>query len=56
MSQYFPKRLQQGELLVGIGVTLSSPEVSELLAEAGLDWLFLDAEHARSNRARCRLW
>jgi len=46
MSQYFRKRLQQGELLVGTGVTLSSPEVSELLAEAGFDWLFLDAEHA----------
>jgi 2-keto-3-deoxy-L-rhamnonate aldolase RhmA len=29
-----------------VGVTLSSPVVSELLAEAGFDWLFLDAEHA----------
>jgi 2-keto-3-deoxy-L-rhamnonate aldolase RhmA len=26
-------------------VTLSSPEVAELLAEAGFDWLFLDGEH-----------
>jgi len=46
MNQHFRKRLQQGDLLVGTCVTLSSPEVSELLAEAGFDWLFLDAEHA----------
>lgn len=46
MIKHFRKRLQQGELLVGVGVTLTSPEVSELLAEAGFDWLFLDAEHA----------
>ncbi len=46
MIKHFRKRLQQGELLVGVGVTLPSPEVSELLAEAGFDWLFLDAEHA----------
>jgi 2-dehydro-3-deoxyglucarate aldolase len=46
MTDNFRKRLQQGDLLVGTGVTLASPEVSELLAEAGFDWLFLDAEHA----------
>jgi 2-dehydro-3-deoxyglucarate aldolase len=27
-------------------MTLSSPEVAELMAEAGFDWLFLDAEHS----------
>jgi len=46
MVQHFRQRLQQGDLLFGVGVTLSSPVVSELLAEAGFDWLFLDAEHA----------
>jgi 2-keto-3-deoxy-L-rhamnonate aldolase RhmA len=30
-------------------VTLNSPPVVELLAEAGFDWLFLDAEHAPFN-------
>jgi 2-keto-3-deoxy-L-rhamnonate aldolase RhmA len=46
MTQHFRQRLQQGDLLFGVGVTLSSPVVCELLAEAGFDWLFLDAEHA----------
>ena len=46
MNLNFRQRLQQGELLFGTGVTLTSPAVSELLAEAGFDWLFLDAEHA----------
>jgi len=40
------RRLQQGELLLGTIVTLNSSEVTELLAEVGFDWLFLDAEHA----------
>jgi 2-dehydro-3-deoxyglucarate aldolase len=40
------KRLQQGELLLGTLVSFNSPEVTEMLAEAGFDWLFLDAEHA----------
>jgi 2-dehydro-3-deoxyglucarate aldolase len=31
--------------LVGTMVTLGSPEVAELLASVGFDWLFLDAEH-----------
>jgi 2-dehydro-3-deoxyglucarate aldolase len=46
MPPHFRQRLQQGDLLFGVGVTLSAPAVSELLAEAGFDWLFLDAEHA----------
>jgi 2-dehydro-3-deoxyglucarate aldolase len=46
MNPNFRQRLQQGDLLFGTGVTLTSPAVSELLAEAGFDWLFLDAEHA----------
>ena len=46
MIQHFRQRLHQGDMLLGTGVTLTSPEVCELLAEAGFDWLFLDAEHA----------
>lgn len=41
----FRTRLRAGEVLVGPMVTLSSPEVAELLAEAGFDWLFFDSEH-----------
>ena len=41
----FHDRLRRGDLLVGTLVTLRSPEVVEILAAAGADWLFLDAEH-----------
>lgn len=46
MTHQFRARLTNGELLVGTMVTLSSPEVAELLAGIGFDWLFLDAEHS----------
>ncbi len=45
MMTNFRTRLRAGELLVGPMVTLGSPEVCEILVEAGYDWLFLDAEH-----------
>ena len=45
MADGFRARLRAGEVLVGPMVTLSSPEVAELLGEIGFDWLFLDAEH-----------
>jgi len=46
MHRSFRKRLIEGELLVGTGISLGSPVVPELLAELGFDWLFIDAEHA----------
>lgn len=46
MTQQFRSRLANGELLVGTVVTLSCPEVAEVLAGAGFDWLFIDAEHS----------
>lgn len=39
-------RLLAGEMLVGTVVTLPAPEVPEILAGAGFDWLFIDAEHS----------
>jgi 2-keto-3-deoxy-L-rhamnonate aldolase RhmA len=42
----FRARLRSGERLIAPLVTLNSPPVVEMLAEAGFDWLFLDAEHA----------
>ncbi len=41
----FRKRLINGEQLIGTLVSLPSPEVVELLAKCGFDWLFIDAEH-----------
>ena len=46
MSHNFRSRLMAGELLIGTIITLNSPEVAEVLAEIGFDWLFVDAEHA----------
>jgi 2-keto-3-deoxy-L-rhamnonate aldolase RhmA len=41
----FRKRLAKREPLLGTLLTLPSPEIAELLAGAGFDWLFLDMEH-----------
>jgi len=48
----FRARLRSGERLVAPLVTLTSPAVAELLAEAGFDWLFIDAEHGPFDPAR----
>ncbi len=45
MLHEFRKRLLRGDRLIGTMVTLPTPEVAELLATVGYDWLFLDAEH-----------
>ena len=39
-------RLLAGDLLIGTIVTLPTPEVAEILAGLGFDWLFIDGEHA----------
>ncbi len=46
MNHQFRTRLANGELLIGTMVTLNCPEVAEILAGAGFDWLFIDAEHS----------
>ena len=46
MHTSFKSRLAKRELLVGTIVTLSSPEVAEILGHTGLDWLFVDLEHS----------
>ncbi len=39
-------RLRAGEVLVGTLVTLPSPEVAEILAHLGFDYLWIETEHA----------
>jgi 2-keto-3-deoxy-L-rhamnonate aldolase RhmA len=41
----FCHRLRSGATLLGTILTLPSPELAEVLADAGFDWLFLDLEH-----------
>ena len=45
----FSDRLRKGQLLIGTLVSLPSPEVTEILAQTGYDWLFIDAEHGAFN-------
>ena len=45
MHAGFRARLLAGDRLIGTLIRLPSPEVAELLAEVGFDWLFIDAEH-----------
>lgn len=49
MNHNFRQRLLAGETLIGTMITLPSPEIAELLAEVGFDWLFVDAEHSPLN-------
>lgn len=45
----FARRLRKGERLIGTLVSLPSAEITEILAETGFDWLFIDAEHGAFN-------
>lgn len=39
-------RLRNGETLIGTLVTLPAPEIAEIIALAGFDYLWIDTEHA----------
>jgi 2-dehydro-3-deoxyglucarate aldolase/4-hydroxy-2-oxoheptanedioate aldolase len=47
----FTERLRRREPLLGTLLTLPSPEIAELLAAAGFDWLFVDMEHGLLDHA-----
>lgn len=46
MNGTFKKRLAQGDILLGIILTLPSLETAEILSLAGFDWFFVDLEHS----------
>ncbi len=48
-NKVFADKLRNGELLIGTLISLPSPEITEILAETGFDWLFIDAEHGAFN-------
>jgi len=41
--------LQKGDTLIGTLITIPAPEVAEIMAEIGYDWLFIDTEHSSFN-------
>lgn len=45
MNASFKARLKSGQRLIGTILTLPAPELAEIAAGAGFDWLFLDMEH-----------
>jgi 2-dehydro-3-deoxyglucarate aldolase/4-hydroxy-2-oxoheptanedioate aldolase len=45
MAATFKERLADGRPLVGTLISLPSPEIAEVCADAGFDWLFVDLEH-----------
>jgi len=45
MSPSFRERLRRRDRLVGTLLGLPSPELAEIAADAGFDWLFVDMEH-----------
>lgn len=45
MNPSFRNRLRNHDALLGTMITIPSPEVAEIFAEAGFDWFFVDLEH-----------
>lgn len=41
----FASRLRQNDFLLGTMLTIPAPEVAEMVAKCGFDWLFMDGEH-----------
>jgi 2-dehydro-3-deoxyglucarate aldolase len=47
-------RLRAGETLIGAVVCLPSPDVAEIVAGAGFDWLWIDTEHTPTSDETCQ--
>ena len=46
MKQTFRKELLSGKTLIGTVVTLPIPQLAEILAHVGFDWIWIDSEHS----------
>lgn len=51
----FRQKLKNGDQLIGTVVSMANPQISELLAQAGFDWLFIDGEHGPLDDADIQL-
>jgi len=45
----FKQRLAAGDRLIGLYLSLASPDIAEMAALAGFDWLWIDLEHSRAS-------
>lgn len=48
--EHFIRKISAGRLAVGAVITFSDPEISELAADAGMDFLWVDGEHGVMDR------
>jgi 2-keto-3-deoxy-L-rhamnonate aldolase RhmA len=55
MEKSFKSRLRQREVLVGPLVTLASPEIAEIMCEAGFDYLWIETEHAPTDFVQAQM-
>jgi 2-dehydro-3-deoxyglucarate aldolase/4-hydroxy-2-oxoheptanedioate aldolase len=55
VANNFKERLKNGEVLLGPLVTLASPEVAEIMAMVGFDYVWIETEHATTNFAQAQL-
>jgi len=46
MKESFKRKLDRGDLLIGTTITIPAPEIGEIYAMSGFDWLFIDLEHS----------
>ena len=46
MKNLLKEKLQKGQVVIGTGVGIGHPDVTEVLSRLGFDWLFIDSEHA----------
>lgn len=48
--EHFLRKIRQGQMLLGCCITLDDPAVSEIAAEAGMDFCWIDCEHGILDR------
>jgi 2-keto-3-deoxy-L-rhamnonate aldolase RhmA len=55
MTNNFRDRVRRREMLVGPLLTLGSPEIAEIFALLGYDWLWIDLEHTPLHLERAQM-
>jgi 2-dehydro-3-deoxyglucarate aldolase/4-hydroxy-2-oxoheptanedioate aldolase len=51
MAYSFKQKLKEGKPLIGMIQTLPALDITEILASAGFDWIFIDLEHSALDAA-----
>ncbi|GHB57589.1 HpcH/HpaI aldolase family protein [Persicitalea jodogahamensis] len=45
----FRQRLHTGEIMYGLTLTLGTPQIAEMIARLGFDWIWIETEHTTMN-------